>query len=220
MDHLAKSRGLYAMDGLRLACANNKFIWYARVSWVQARSRLMQYPRYETPACCRFSRAFYVLQWPYPDTFFRVSVFGTIRTDASFLFHHVAPSRNTNHCINLALSRRAIVVVLIYSFHLIVFSFLVTRPGVFPSSLSPHPHNLYFCYYWKSFLPGTRWKFISEQSLTLSLSLSLYPLLLQSPPLFAFPFLSVLPSFFSVFHSRHRFPRSWNFCVINCALSY
>lgn len=61
MDHLAKSRCWYAMEGSRLACANNKFIRYARVSgWVQARSGLMQYPRCETPVRCRLSRAFYI----------------------------------------------------------------------------------------------------------------------------------------------------------------
>lgn len=83
--------------------------------------------------------------------------------------------RNTNRCINLAFPRRAIVAVLVYLFHSIVFSFLVTRPNVFPPSLSPHPCNLYFCYYWKSFLPGARWKFISERGSVLSFSFSFTP---------------------------------------------
>lgn len=127
--------------------------------------------------------------------------------------------RNTNRCINLALPCRAIVAVLVYLFHSIVFSFLVTRPDVFPPSLSPHPRNLYFCYYWKSFLPGALSMKIYFRArfgaLSLSLSLSPPPPFTFSLFRFSIPFSFSLSSsiFFSVSHSRHRFPCSLNFCI-------
>lgn len=205
------------MDGLRPACANNKFIRYARVSgWVQARSRLMQYPRCETPARCRLSRAFYVtvaLSRPaFPGCCIRHHSHGW--ASFSLLPRRCTVGTNTNRCINLALPRRAIAAcVFVYLFHSI--RILVTRPDVFPPSLSPHLRNLYFCYYWKSFLPGTRWKFISERGLTLSLSLP--------PPLLSLLFLSFILILYLLFCFSFSLsiPRSWNFCIANCtSLSY
>jgi len=187
------------MGSLYLACANNKFIRYARVSgWVQEKANAISLVR---NACSLSALSFYIMtalsRHAFPGW--------CIRHGCSFslLLGRYIAGAVLIVVTNSAFPRRAIAAVLVYLFHSIVFSFLVTRPDVFLPSLSLHYRNLYFCYYWKSSLPGARWKFISEQSsLSLSLSLSFSFFLF----LFFLSFLSFL--FLSVSHSRHRLPRS------------
>lgn len=79
-------------------------------------------------------------------------LFLSLPSSLSSLQHRCNTNRYTD---SPRFGRATAAVSRVYLFHSIVFSFLVTRPDVFPTRFviaPPHPRNLYFRYYWKSSL--------------------------------------------------------------------